>query len=379
MKAIRTLIVPLILLTACSEKLTNNSTSLSSSTAALPGQSEPAARIIFSASDFTNLNQFVSSQTTSHQCLGDVLKVYYANGDDFMSLNGGATQFPAQSVTDSLLPTNRPLFIKNVSVDITNTYFAITQDNVVATDQCSYRGIASMPGPAPCADFDVAPTPAPDPTIAPTVTPSPTPIASATPTTTAYYGTGFFHVRDDWCTGQGPIADPDPDATKEGVGGVSIDLDRTQLGANEDLLMLITYHSFYQTTDDTGDSSDTSHNDYSKYNWPASLGDAVSAGTATGQGINDTTILQINLIGTAASLNSLLSTQQPRSFTYSNLNSYPIYVKQIATLQDPYGSLRTEQVYIPLAQNGLIDRIRIERIRGSYHLFQVDLYRLGNR
>jgi len=54
-------------------------------------------------------------------------------------------------------------------------------------------------------------------------------------------------------------------------------------------------------------------------------------------------------------------------------------MKEIATLEDPFGSLRTEQVYIPLSQNALIDRIRIERIRGSFHLFQVDLYRLGNR
>ena len=51
--------------------------------------------------------------------------------------------------------------------------------------------------------------------------------------------------------------------------------------------------------------------------------------------------------------------------------------KDISTFDDPYAGIRTEQVYIPLSQNPLIDRIRIERTRGTYILYEVDLYRLG--
>ena len=167
-------------------------------------------------------------------------------------------------------------------------------------------------------------------------------------------------MRDDWCTSQGPTIDPDPEVTKSGVGGVSIDLDRTQLGSNEDLLMMVTYHAL---------NANSGAN-----NWPGRL-----VGGDPGQGSNDETILKINLIGTGQSLATLLGGKQPRVWSDANVNNNPIYLKEIATLQDPFGSLRTEQIYIPLSQNALIDRIRIDRVRGSFHLYQVDLYRLGNR
>jgi len=365
-------ILPLLVVffvTACGGSFTANDTSATiTATANLdPGQGEPAARIIFSASNFTLLNDFTVAQNTSHQCLGDILSVYYANGPDYTGL---PNPFPTPSFVDSLLPTNRPIFIRNVSVDITNTYFPITQSNVVATDHCSYRGVASMPAPSSCADFDQNPAAAPLPTIAPTVTPSPVPVASATPSptdpgATQYYNTGFYQVRDDWCTSQGPTVDPDPEVTKAGVGGVSIDIDRTQLGSNEDLLMLVTYHAL---------NANSGSSNAGGKNWPAILIPA-----DPGQGVNDDTILKVNLIGTQKSLATLLSGKQPRVWSDSDTSSNPIYLKEIATLHDPFGSLRTEQVYIPLSQNGLVDRIRIDRVRGSFHLFQVDLYRLGNR
>jgi hypothetical protein len=57
----------------------------------------------------------------------------------------------------------------------------------------------------------------------------------------------------------------------------------------------------------------------------------------------------------------------------------PVQISRLARFEDPFGSLRSESVVIPLSQNALVDRIRIERVRGSFHLYQVDLYRLGNR
>jgi hypothetical protein len=94
---------------------------------------------------------------------------------------------------------------------------------------------------------------------------------------------------------------------------------------------------------------------------------------------DDETILQVNLVGTGLALSLLVGEAQPRARSDYDNTAMPIYMKSIATLRDPSASLRTEQVYIPLSQNPLMDRIRIERIRGSYHLFQIDLYRLGNR
>ena len=374
------LLAMLMVLWGCGGKFTDNSAPTTSASVVLnPGESEPGARLVFSNNNFVNLYSFAdavntaTSLSTSHQCLGDVLKVFYADGDDY---SGTPTAFPTPSITDGLFSSNRPVFIRNVSVDITNTYYPTTQSGILASDVCSYRANSSSPAPSTCADFDRIPAATPAPTIAPTPTPNPSPMPSVTPGphdlgSNEYFGTSFYRVRDAWCTSQGPTVSPDPEVTKAGVGGVSIDLDRSQLGNNEDLLMVITYHAL---NENSGVS-----------NWPAvnaldkDTGLALAPAKITAHGSNDRTILKVNLIGTQQSLETLLQVPQPRVWTYANTTNYPIYIKEIATLEDPFGSLRTEQVYIPLSQNALIDRIRIERARGSYHLFQIDLYRLGNR
>lgn len=313
-------------------------------TITVAGGTEPAARAIFHKNNFTDLSDFITPQTTGFRCLGDMTKTFRVDGEDFTGVS--PIEFPAISSYDTLLPTTKPTFIKNISVDMTNTYYLQTQSAVVAADECSYRGIASAPEPSSCADFDEVLPPAPSPTVAPTATPSPSPIPTSTPSTTEYYNTHYYRVRDDWCTNQGQIRNADTETSKAYVGGVSIDLDRSQLGANEDVLMLVTYHALNTNAA-----------------WPGV------------QTVNDRTILKVNLIATQASLDTLLGIKQPRAWAAQS----PIYLKEIATLEDPFGSLRTEQVYIPLSQNALVDRIRIDRVRGSYHLYQIDLYRLGNR
>ena len=352
-----TLIIFMILMSACGGSLISQSmTSATPTPTPVPGGAEPAVRFIFSQNNFTDLPNFLTGQNTPHTCLGDVLKNYEVIGPDY---TGTPVSFPLDtSVGDQLVPTTRPTFVKNVSVDMTNTYFALTQSGSVQTDHCSLRGMHDDPGPSACASFDATPPAAPAPTIVPvptatptaTPTPSITPNPTPTPATTAYYNTNYYHTRDDFCTGQGPVQSADPETSKSGVGGINIDLDRSQLGATEDLVMMVTYHSLNANA-----------------SWPGP------------QLANDTTILQVNLVGTGQTLASLIGITQPRSWAYANFTQYPIYLKQIATLEDPFGSLRTEQVYLPISQNGLIDRIRIDRVRGSYHLFQIDLYRLGNR
>lgn len=356
----------LLILNGCGGNFIENDTGSSSSTSSYdPGENEPGARIIFSDNNFADINDFNTNVNpvlnTAHSCLGDVTRVYYVDGDDY---TGSPTALPTPSTSDDLLPTNRPAFIRNVSVDITNTYFPLIETDIFATDGCSYRSIINSPAPSSCADFDRTPDdptamPTPLPTVVPTATPSPTAFPTVAPTTTEYYETNYYRVRDDWCTSQGPIVSPDPEVTKSGVGGVTIDLDRAELGSSEDLLMVVTYHALNENSDNN--------------NWPANLVGGTSQTT------NDRTILKVSLIGTQLSLDNLLAVPQPRQWTYNNTNSYPIYMKDIATLEDPFGSLRTEQIYVPLSQNVLVDRIRIERVRGSFHLYQVDLYRLGNR
>ena len=342
--------VLIAILTACGGNVTPTPSPdavVSNIGSTIPGGNEMAARFIFHKDNFTDLSDFVIPEQTNSKCLGDLLKTYYTSGDDY---SGMPAAFPSTATTDTLNPTTHPTFIKNVSVDITNTYFQNTLPNAVFTDACSYRGIGGAASTSPCADFDEAISAVPTPTLPPIPTPSPWITPIPTPTTPQYYGTKFYRVRDDFCASQGPLLGNNVNTTKTYIGGINIDLDRKSLGNSEDLLMQITYEAYNSNSA-----------------WPSV------------QYAGDETILEVNLVGTALGLDLLLGAKQPRAWSDYASKSVPTYLKRIALLRDPVGSLRTEQVYIPLSENALIDRIRIDRIRGSYHLYQIDLYRLGNR
>jgi hypothetical protein len=352
MKKTIALFIMIAAMTACGDVTTPASVATPTPASNIPGGAEPGARLIFHKDNFSDLSDFVIPEQTAYGCLGDITRVFYVNGPDY---TGIPVPFPTPSnSTDTLLPTNRPAFVKNVSVDMTNTYFDLTEAGALPTDACSYRGSAGHPDVSACADFDEAETVTPSPTIAPTPTSTPTASPTATPTPfpspTPYYGSKYYRVRDDYCVSQGPIASNNIATTKSNVGGVNIDLDRTQIGAAEDLLMMITYQA-----------------NNANAVWPGPMFP------------EDETILEVNLIGTGLTLNLLMSATQPRAIVDYSSTAEPVYFKTLTTLRDPSASLRTEQVYIPLSENALIDRIRIERIRGSYELYQVDLYRLGNR
>lgn len=313
---------------------------------------EPSARFVFDRSHFTKLEDFITHRLTRYRCLGDVLHTFSTQGQDY---SGSPTSFDVYEWADELLPTWRPKFIRNLSVDMTRTYYPETVASIVQTDGCSFRGQFD---PSPCADFDpdLNPTPVPPlPNVVPPAVPDPSPTPVATPSTPAYFpGLNFYRVRDAWCSKQGRYRmDIDPEATKSYVGGVNIDLDRSELAPGEDLLMNITYQAF------NGGAS-----------WPYLAPDAMDE--------LDATQLQVNLVGTKHRLDTLLNAPQPRSWSDDGDSQIPVYMKTIATLRDPYAGLRTEQVFIPISQNGLIDRIRIERVRGSFQLYQIDLYRIGN-
>ncbi len=369
------LAISLVLLSGCGNPpLRSALTASSVSATPAPGATEAGARVIFHKDNFTTLDNYnprdivtpsATPSTTDYACAGDNLKVYDAEGGDYSAVTLPQVPFDTQA-GDDLNPTYKPAFLKNVSVDITNSYYMDSLAEQIQSDVCSYRGVSNTPAPSYCADFDrelfrvATPTPVPGAWVISTPTPSPTPdwsIATGSAHLDPFFDTGFYRVRDDWCSYQGPIIDPDVDMTKSHVGGANIDIDRTQLGAAEDLLLNITYHAF--------------NNDYYPSEWPT-LNDAATP-------IDHHTVLKVQMIGTGQSLDSLLGVKQPRAWAYYESTSYPVYAKDISTFDDPYSGLRTEQVYVPLSKYPLVDRIRIERVRGTYILYEIDVYRMGER
>jgi hypothetical protein len=351
----RGVLVFIFLLQACGATVPETEEDTYDPAYAYSGASEKGVRIVFHRDYFTDLDDFSTFRQTGFQCVGDVTRMFKVSGEDY---TGTPSLFDPSSSNDDLEPTYKPDFIRNVSVDVTNTFYATTQENHVQTDACSYR-LAGEPT-SPCADFDWetgSATPDPAPTITPTPTPTPAPPVVATPTPPPYVAYhGFYRVRDPWCAGQGVVKSTDPEHTKSHVGGVNIDLNRARLGSREDLLMVLTYQAFREGA-----------------SWP------YNSSTSQTMEATDETWLRVNLIGTSLSLENLLGMNQPRAWADFENPATPVYYQNFVNLRDSYSGLRSEQVVIPLSQNGLIDRIRIERVRGSFHLYQLDLYRLGQR
>ena len=143
MKQVISFISLSLAITACganpTQQFASDENSNATSTTTVAGVSELATRIIFHKDNFVDLSDFVTTEQTSYKCLGDITRLYYTTGQDYA---GAPSIFPVNpDVVDSLAPTTRPSFIKNVSVDITNTYFPLVVSGALQTDACSYRNL----------------------------------------------------------------------------------------------------------------------------------------------------------------------------------------------------------------------------------------------
>ena len=319
----------LIFLAGCGSQLTvESSTDTPDPGLAYEGATDPSVRFLFHQNYFTDFNDFIdlgaaipAFRQTRYQCLGDSVRAFLTSGADYSS--AVPDPYPVAIASDYFSPSTVPAVVRAVSVDMTRTYSTLSNYGGVQTDGCSYRNAGDSPGPSGCADFDTL--------------------------------LSFYRVQDDQCTGQGSIRGVDVEASKAYVGGVSIDLNRKYLGSSEDLLLMVTYQAFVK-----GNSS------------------GLGIGFGALEEMHESQ-LEVNLVQTSLSLDLLLSRPQPRVWRDFQNSAAPVLVRRLATLRDPFSSLRTEQILIPLSSNPLVDRIRIERVRGSYQLFQIDLYKLGNR
>jgi hypothetical protein len=165
------------------------------------------------------------------------------------------------------------------------------------------------------------------------------------------YNTGYYSMFDSSCVGAGPISSPDPTVNKTLAGGVYIDIDRSQLGENENLLLNLTF-------------------------LPLSQGNLSS--NATQLSSSDEALFKVHLVKTGQSSDVLKGILQPRFLSYTANSSYPETVQTLAVLAPPTGQVRQEQLYIPLSTDPDIDRIRIERVSGSGILVEASLFRLGH-
>jgi hypothetical protein len=166
------------------------------------------------------------------------------------------------------------------------------------------------------------------------------------------FGSGNYLLQDDQCAGTGPVASNDSALSKKFSGGVTIDLERGELGTDENLLLQLTYLPL---------------------NRESTL---PSRKLASAQ---DEPVIHIHLLSTGMSRPALQGVFQPRHLFFFDSEQFPRTVNKLAIFSESDGQLREEQLVIPLAGQTSIDRIRIERVTGSALLIDVSLQRLGSK
>jgi hypothetical protein len=166
------------------------------------------------------------------------------------------------------------------------------------------------------------------------------------------YNSGYYTTQDQACVGAGPIQSQDPEVNKLLAGGAYLDLNRDELGPNENVLLHLTY---------------------------IALGPNQISGSGAALESNDTTHFKIHLVASGTSTNEMQAAQQPRHLYYSDTERYLKIVDSIAVLSPADGAVRSEQFLLPIASDSRIDRIRIERHSGSAILVEAKLIRMGYR
>lgn len=341
------------LLMGCSGK------TLESFTSADLGQEftdDASVRLVLNQESFNSIRNFPTGQTETLSCLGDARLYYSATGPAY----DGVYQ-PLRTFVDSgsLNRTARPVWLKNVSLDMTFTHFDDAEDGQLESDACSDRAYG-VRKPSACAEFDnpsgiTSNLPTLLPVSSPTPAPSPTPAAYAAFSSSA---TGFYRTKDGYCEGQGPIESTGIPTTKTYVGGIDIDLDRSRIGSNENFYFALTYHAMGP-----------------EYTAPG----VVTPWPDTDLSADDEAMIRVRLLATGLSDSLLTRILQPRSLFNFNASNTTVVFEDLQTFQDEFRGVRTEGFLVPLSAFPTADRIRIERIRGTSYLYQLDLYRLGSR
>jgi hypothetical protein len=163
------------------------------------------------------------------------------------------------------------------------------------------------------------------------------------------YNTGFYSTFDSSCAGSGPVSTQGGGPNGLLAGGAYIDIDRTQLGTYENLVLNLTFIPLNQ-------------------NNLSATGVAFTS--------SDNAQFRVHLVSTGQSGDTIQATLQPRFLTYTDNPSYPEVVQSLAVMAPPNGQIQQQQLLIPLASDPSIDRIRIERVSGTAILLDASIFRM---
>jgi hypothetical protein len=162
------------------------------------------------------------------------------------------------------------------------------------------------------------------------------------------FNTGYYSMFDAFCKKANPLS-VDPEISRQNAGGAYLDIDRSQLQSDENLVLNLTFIPLGLLNQNPD-------------------GSPVSA--------SESAVLEVNLVKTGLSEESVKSIPQPRYVEYADTGTYPHIVESLSVLSAPTGEIRQEQMLLPISIDPNIDRIWIRRKTGSAILIDATLYRM---
>ncbi|MBI4924911.1 MAG: hypothetical protein HY843_03220 [Bdellovibrio sp.] len=267
------------------------------------------AKIIFNQSNFYT---FTNPHPLTN-CSGDIKTYFHL----FNLQNNTPESYPEN--TANTAKNLNPKFIKNISLDLTD--YTQTESNPKAA-YCLLKNESIFNSTnLRCASFRQS----------------------------SFQNFGFYSFLDAECEKLGPLQSSASSLNKLMAGGVYIDLDRSFLATNENLILHLTYLPLPIIL--------TEDSDPTYPIWP---------------------IFRIHLLQTGESLADLENAFQPRNLFYTSDSNVQKIAYTFAVLSPQTQEVREDQIFIPLSMNPKVDRIQIERYSGSAMLLEASLIRSGS-
>ncbi len=290
----------------------------------LKRQDLKAFKIYFNDKDFYGLNN-----PNAAKCAGDAKVFRNPYQSDIFGI-----ALPFEQSLRNQNETVKPAFVRNISVDLTNVNEQASNAYVYPAHECSIKGQNEPPTRA-CAFMD---------SNADKVLPG---------QIVRGIGSRFYTFEHLNCEGVGPVVNQSYDY----AGGIDIDLDRTFIGENEEILFQLTYFPM------------------SRRNNRVLTGSKGPPNRSEGE----LSKLSIHLINIEDFTSSIQSAHQPRYFNYFESSRYPKIAKTYSALSTPRGYPIEKQFVISSAMSTKFNRIRIERIQGSAILVSAAIFLMGQR
>lgn len=195
--------------------------------------------------------------------------------------------------------------------------------------------------------------------------------ASRAPGDYNHYGDGYYTVSDGACENQGPILGT-PATSKERVGAVYIDIDRSQFSSTENLLVNLKMLPFAPSTYTAAGADNGDGTKLAGYHFNGTYGASTSDDRDSASESDKAYIRVTLLVNPVSSVDAMLSQLQPRFRSYQTPGTAQV-AHEFDLAASGTGQPTEKQIFIPLSMDSRVNLVKIERVRGTVKFYDMTL------